>query len=468
MEATDTADRGQLAKGLFDLIAAGGSDEAVAARVAALGEQLAAPARPVPLEQPPPHSIALSMATAVLAQPHLSVTFGHHNADEPALQVSNDALGAALGLPVWELEDLREDVDRRASAYLRQVRALNWMSSYIQRSGTTPERLFKILFPGTRSTSYAVRFAPHRARLHAVAGIGGSRPPLTRYLGWVDADKRPPRFEARYVDVGMRRSLSRAIGADDEETCALLDELITITPVEDMDAVVALDRWTSAGFAHVSGLGRSLGVSDWLTATLRGGDVDHSRWLAAVDGALGIRRVRPAFDRMALTRVTSMLRELYAGLLADLLAHGEVVPASQRLLFDVEARRLEVDAPQVRVLMNRVRSEWELQAARVWGGPEARGRRRAVQSLILLHMAATQHSLLREYARPADPRAPHRRTLLLFLADHFANAPLARLWGPTGRSDAPPPEDIIGEWFWPTWQRVLDFAGAEEIEVECL
>jgi hypothetical protein len=54
-----------------------------------------------------------------------------------------------------------------------------------------------------------------------------------------------------------------------------------------------------------------------------------------------------------------------------------------------------------------------------------------------------------------DPRSSHRRVMLLFLAHYAASAPLGRLWR-VQDGKLPPPEDVLGEWFWGTWQRVLD------------
>ena len=85
---------------------------------------------------PPPRRVALAMALAILAQPHLSVTF--HDLDpvgddhavrppkpysESALIIDTETLCDALALSAWELDQLREEIDRNVSYLLKQQRA---------------------------------------------------------------------------------------------------------------------------------------------------------------------------------------------------------------------------------------------------------------------------------------------------------------------------------------------------------
>jgi hypothetical protein len=75
----------------------------------------------------------------------------------------------------------------------------------------------------------------------------------------------------------------------------------------------------------------------------------------------------------------------------------------------------------------------------------------------------------RLYNKPADVRCPHRRVLLLFAAHYLSDAALARLWVKRiaepvpvefevedDKEPLPIPEDIVGDWFWGVWSRVLD------------
>ena len=103
------------------------------------------------LEGAPPRRIAVAMALAVFSHPHLAQTFASD--PRPAILIGPEVLQEALGLSAWELDDLREEVDRRAGTLLKQSTLVRWLESHVPAP-----RLFQLLFPGVNVDDPRVRF----------------------------------------------------------------------------------------------------------------------------------------------------------------------------------------------------------------------------------------------------------------------------------------------------------------------
>lgn len=431
---------------------------------------------------PPPRPVAVAMAMAVASQPHLSITVGGSE-DEVPLLIGSEALEHALGLPRWEIEDLREEIDRRAGLVLKQSRALRWLRSHLEITGDDDGAGFRALLPGLERDLETCGFESLGTRLYA--RIAAPAPPTASlYLGWTVDPQRSfsplETFQSRYVDVALRRALARAIGADEEEVAFLLDNMVLPIPVEAAETFLAHDAWRHDGYADLTSLGAPYGGTAWLTQPLVAERVDWTAWLKVDGEDIAPDNARAAFDHLAMPRLTALVRQLYAEMLAGLHAEGTIPPYRQRALFDVEthvdvalqpllrwigqpttitwlARTTGVDAARVRAALEQVREDWSLQARHSWGGRPSAERMHSVQSLFTTHLAVSQASLHRLYHQPADSRAPHKQVLKLFAGHYFAQAQLGRLWmSPDGT--LPPIEDVAGQWFWPTWMRVLNAA----------
>ncbi len=191
----------------------------------------------------PPRRIATAMVLALHSQPHFAVTLptpardgsvepgerDRRQADPPIL-ATNDALERALGVSEWEVDELREEIDRRAGTVLKQVRTVNWMWSYFGLPGSGPSTLGRVLFPGVQERG--VDLVRRGGHLYLLMDLEAPAPPLALFLPWLspDANVSPTSFRSRGVDLGLRNRLARGIGADDDEVTELLDGMVSLLP----------------------------------------------------------------------------------------------------------------------------------------------------------------------------------------------------------------------------------------------
>lgn len=459
-----------------------------------------------------PRRVAVALALALHAQPHLASTFGVPERDgtceidepglwplEAPLVVSTELLERVTALSSWELDDLRDEVDRRAGRELKQARALQWMWAHFGLSAdASPWALFRVLFPGVGRVGH-VDLVRRGAQLYAL--VGDPREESTEeaaaawlFLPWLVERSPEPgvltTFRSRYVDRGLRRALGRSVGADAREADELLDRMICIFPRSRARALLAQDQWRSCGPATLTGLAPSYAGAAWLTESPRDEELRAERWLSRQDGALHIgEEPRILFDTLASARVQAMMRQVYAALLAslhpqrrqgpelapsdlDLLDLGLHLPAVLDPLVDWP-RRPEVhqqiaaehglDLEHVTRRMHELADAWSAQASHTWLALPSAERPYTVHGILVSHLVALGASLRRlVWARP-DPRFDHRPLVLLFAGHYLAEARLERLWlrglsdvPLTGDSPVPPPEDIVGTWFWPCWRELLD------------
>jgi hypothetical protein len=469
-------------------------------------DELADAERQVPVDvigDPPPRAVAVALATAIFAQPHLSMLFSELHTDateevEPAPLSSGDApfvlppevLPEALGLPNWELEDIREDVDRKVGLVLKQARAVRWLWAHFGIPDSSAEQLFRVLFPAAPGKLSPVGLMRRGPQLYALASQEVTPPVESLYLSWlpvVEEKSFPPlrTFRAIYVNPNLRRSLGRSIGAADEEVVQILESMVTVIPRGATTKFLQHDGWRARGFAAITGVPAPYGEPAWLSRALEPEDVAWGSWLfAKPEGGLEVGDARHAFDMLAVTRVNGVLRQLYGEMFARLL-HGEANGrGGDLILLDVErhiravlkplvawaeapqtsgwiAAQLRIPSEVVQRAMDKVAAEWKEQLDLAWVGAPADGHGRTVQALITTHLVVLQDGLRSAMARRADPRGPHKDILLLFAAQYFAHAPLERLWAEASENNTWPSvrvsvTDVVGQWFWGAWTRVLD------------
>ncbi len=448
--------------------------------VLGLGEQYRAVAR-VGRTDRPPRRVAVSLALALSSGPHLEQTLGRvlTGANPLARPVGfhTDAIAAVLGIPQWEIDDLRDEADRRAAFALKQARVVNWLMSRLA-TGLAPNRLLAQLAPGlSRETA---SFQGRGTRLYAVLPSLETRTP-GEVLGWF-----PPRGEAlprvvsRHVDNALKRTLTRAIGAEPAEVDALLESVVALIPAGNADVVIARDRWRSEGWSTMTGLGDGH-VLDALTTV--GEETGWRQWIHLNGSQLEFKSdPRAVFDSVGAMRCNQLAWSLTAAQLArlidgtakaqpdaedldlldfahhlrvvvDPLLHWVVSPDTHRKL----AGELGVDTSVVARSFVGLAGEWVAQADLAWIGPpkeDAPG----VQTLLLRQMLALRASSVRLEDEAVD--LDRSTTLRLFVAHYAREARVERLWrwsGPdTGTGSFGWTDDPLGDWFSPLWTRLVD------------
>lgn len=447
----------------------------------------------------PPRSVGLSLAHATLAQPHLDITFGrprwestqdilHPHFPRPShpLLVDPDLLQGILGLEGWELDELRDEVDRRASFVLKQERAVDWLWHHFELPRSDPERLFRVLFPAApREIPGKVGVIRYGAQLYATVEQNPPPPPEALYLGWLTFDHErtfSPRgtFSGRYVDEGLRRALARAIGATDAEVIDLLDRMVTVIPRKDCTRYLAHDQWRITGVAALTSLGGDYAAGARLAEPLPPGALYLRDFLVVDDaGELSVRDPEIAFDRAATQRTSTMLSQLYAEMLARVVHEDPARPpatTSRDLsLYDLSRHLRSVLEPllvwarapetvrhvqkvfgvgeeQAEQTLRTVAEVWEARGARRWWGLPTRDNPRTVQGSLLLHVLSSHGNLRHAFRRGGAEGRKHRDLLVLFAASYYAESSAGRLL--RDRTGDALRLDPVARWFWGVWRRL--------------
>ena len=260
-------------------------------------------------------------------------------------------------------------------------------------------------------------------------------------------------------------------------------------PVHDTAAFLHIDQWRSSGYAVVTDLGTAYTWGDWLLRAIPPDGLEWRSWLkAGPDGLMVKGTPEKVLDALALPRVTAMVRLVYTAMLAGLFRDGDDpdlevqpediglydIPNHMRAVFAPMlawaghaathkhlAQELELPVEEVMEYMLYVRAVWDDHAGISWYGPPG-SKTPSIQTLILEHLIVLHRSLRQTLRREPDARAPHHDLALLFAAHYLREARLERLWVRSlsdcsdGDSVMPPPEDIVGHWFWRAWLRLLD------------
>jgi hypothetical protein len=507
----------------------GDNRRALDAQIADLGEQVGAA-----LEQPvreeaasssqtsrgpgaaPPRRVAVAFGLALHSAPHFVATIPAPQRDgtvdprEPARRsaqlvpvVSPEVYERSLGLGQWEVDELREEIDRRAGKVLKQIRTVNWLWSFfgLPQGGTGARQgqggsnaLARILMPGTEDSG--VELVRRGGHIYLLVDEVRPSPMPALFLPWLAADATlgPTSFQARGVDRGLRNRIARGIGADDDEVAELLEEMVSVLPRSGAAPFLAVDQWRSYGYAVVTDLGTAYTWGDWLIRAMPPDSLEWRSWLKVGPEGLVVKGTpEKVFDALALPRVTAMVRLIYTAMLAALDRDADQVPYEVQPddidLYDVPrhmravlgpmfawagrssthkhlARELDRPVEEVTVVMEQVREAWVEHAGISWYGPPGT-KTPSIQTLVLEHLIVLHRSLRRMARRAPDPRSEHADLVVLFAAHYLREARLERLWVRSmsdcadGDSRLPPPEDIVGHWFWRSWLRLLD-----EVELE--
>ena len=483
-------------------------DVQIAATAAQAGSALYRAPDESPLDHAVPKRVATAMALAVLSAPHFTITLpppvrGGFRVEEPhrrtpdhAPIVPNEALEKALGLSAWEIDELREEVDRRAGRALKLLRTVNWLWSYFQLPSRVDDEAFRgptlsrVLFPGAQDPHPAlIRRGGH---LYLSLEVEPVDQPIALFLPWLAPDPAmgPTSFRSRSVDAGLRHRIARGLGGDEDEIAELLESMIALVPKQGVGRWLQTDQWRTHGYAALTDLGATYSLGDWLVRPLAPDGADWRVWIRSGPDGLRLKNT-PAkiFDALALPRVAAMARLVYAATLASVdrdASDPQVVFRPEDVdLLDVPrhiravlapltawagrasthrhvAKELGVPLDEVTALFEPVQAEGQQHAATSWcGAPGSRAP--SIQTLLLEHVLTLNVSLRSLLRRAPDPRVPHADMVMLFAAHYLREARIERLWlrsmsdvvdGHDGR--IPPPEDIAGAWFWRTWVRLLD------------
>ncbi|MEZ4321548.1 MAG: hypothetical protein R3F61_29010 [Myxococcota bacterium] len=439
------------------------------------------PAPNGPLNTAPPRRIAVAMALAVFSQPHLASTF--QDPDDPSpivpepLVASNEVLEQALGLSTWELDDLREEVDRRAGSMLKQTTLVHWLQSRYDN----PARLFQMLFPGAAQVQDPQLFR-RGAHLYAVV----EQPAISTtalYLPWITGDQERvlaplDSFRGRYVDSGLKRALCRGIGASEAEIVDLLERTVTLLPREGVDRMLTHDQWRRRGFATVTTVGQPYPKLSWLSREVDAADVRWQDWLRVDASPVALHEPVPSFDAIAQQRVHHVLEALYTDLLARLFANpGTERDPDEIELYDLGRHVHTVLEPMLRwvrakgsvtwiarstgtspehaaTLLTEVGRRWQARADH-WSAPDPDSFDHSVLAKWVSTLAVFDGVMRSLLEAPPDERWNHRSLLFLFAGHYIAECPMERSLMAHGM-DPTIPGLAIGRWFWPTWQRLLD------------
>lgn len=461
-------------------------------------------------EASPPRRVAIAMGLALHSAPHFLATLpaphraGTVDHGEPSRRsaefvpvLTNDVYERALGLAQWEVDELREEIDRRAGKVLKQIRTVNWLWSFFglpeapvgpDAESPAAQTLARILFPGTEEAE--VDIARRGGHLYLLVDQPSVSPLPALFLPWLATDPNlaPAAFKARGVDKGLRTRIARGVGANDDEVGELLEEMVAILPRRDTGPWLHVDQWRSYGYGVITDLGTPYSAGEWLVRPIPPDGADWRIWLRLGPNGLVVKGTpEKVFDALAMPPVTAMIRLLYAAMLASLDRDGHETPEGVRPddvdLYDIPrhmraalsplvawagkssthkhlARELKRPVEEITVVLEQVRETWVAHAATSWYGPPGTGTP-SIQTLILEHVVTLHQSLRRMLRMEPDPRGEHGDLMLLFSAHYLREARVERLWARSLSDCADPdgsipPEDIASRWFWRTWLRILD------------
>jgi len=452
--------------------------------------------------EPVPKRVATAMGLALLSAPHLTGTLPAPSRDgaevvEPPrrtpdvpLLISNEVLERSLGVAGWEVDELREEVDRRAGRSLKYLRTANWLWSYFRLGEQPTWTLSRVLFPGTPEPGPPL--TRRGGQLYLLAEMV-PHSPHALYLPWLSPDPAlcPTSFRSRTVDPSLQSRIGRGIGADEEEVSELLEAMVALVPVSNPAPWLAADQWRADGLAALTDLGPTYAAGDWLLRPVGTDGADWRAWIRVGPEGLKLKNApEKIFDALALPRISAMARLLYTALLATVHREGTGGEASVRLedvdLFDVPRHMKAVLAPlhtwvarsstarhiaketgrpleEVSRLLAQIRAAWVNHERSSWCGQPG-SRTPSIQTLLLEHLLAMAAGLRTAVRQVPDGRGQHRDLLLLFAAHYLREARLERLWIKSMSDCAdeqrkiPPPEDIVGAWFFRALKRVLDEA----------
>jgi hypothetical protein len=477
------------------------SRRAVDSELALLAEELAKEVRPPATEalaKPLPRRVATAFALALASGPHFAATLANperdgtvdpgdppHRSPKLPLVVSNETIERALGLSAWEIDELREEIDRRVGRALKQIRALHWLWTSFSLPDGAPT-LARVLH--TAASGEPVDLVRRGGQLALLVEL--PPPPVAAmFLPWLagDAGAAMPAFDATSVDRALRARIGRGIGAGDAEMIELLDGMVSLLPRRGAAPYLAIDQWRSYGYAAITDLGVAYAAGHDLLRPLHADSADWRDWIVrAEDGHLVLGEpAEQVFDDLAIGRVQDMVRLVYAAILATASsasdAENESVTAAHVDLYDAPRHVAAVLQPlvtwagrtathkwiagelgrpyqEVAALLEEVRNKWIAHMSARWTAGAEGQKRPSVQTLLARHLVGVHASIRRLLRLRPDPRASHRDLVLLFAGHYLREARVERLWIRALSDDTEPAtvDDVTAPWFWPAWLRTLD------------
>ncbi len=454
-------------------------------------------------DRPPPRRMATALALAYVALPHLSATLGDYRQPsgeevrepEPQwimtpLALPAEALESCFGLANWEIDDLRDEVDRRASKQMKQRRALQWLWSRFRQPQAGPEPLLHALFPDVALPG-AVGLVRRGAQLYVVVDQSPPADEAALFLPWRRAP--PLRFDPRAVDPRVLEGIARGVGASPPELLDLLTGMVTVIPRSSAMRWLIRDGWRSRGFAALTAFGTRYRAPSFLGRPIGAGEIDASRFVLGVEQRVVVGDPEAVFQQLARPRAEAALQAIYAEMLARVAAEptdGPTVPVHEDLdLYDAAGwlevalgpivawardpdvraavgARTHAPAAEVTRAMDAMADRWADTLDRLWLAPPNTAST-SVAAALLPHLILLHGSLRRLARAPADARSEHRELLLLGAAFDLGASRLDRFWAggiadagrPSGKAN--PPEDLLGSHFWSSWLRLLTHANLD-------
>ena len=448
-----------------------------------------------------PRNVGQAMACAAFAQPHLSSTcdtgFFESSAplrvsalpeNDPPLIAPSDTLQHALSIPIWQLDELRELIDRRVSIRLLESRCLHWMWNFFNAK-TQPKRLACLLIPDLSEPDLDVQLVCRQNHIYILVPDPNERSPIELYLPWeTPPSEQQARFDSRYTDAQLIETMARTHGLTTQDARDLLEKTISVIPTRQAERFIHYDTWRARGLGALTDLEprTSTGLSWHAAPTLN--SVRWKKWIRKLeDGSLTLRTsASNVFDILATPRATDMTRALYCAVVA--LAEDSGFETSERVglqlaVLDTERHLRRCLSPLIQwassdeartqlgeqtgcdveavvnPFMDHVMNEWTKRLQEHWVGlPEATDP--CFKNILLQHLLGLRNALQSVLLLPADARGQHTDMTRLFCGFLYSDAPLQDLWTPSIKTQHEEAigatEDTLSQWFFGTWSRVLD------------
>ncbi len=451
----------------------------------------------------PPRPIASAMACALFAQPHLSALsgFGRECSSrvlavpslpepDPPLITDHESMSVALGIRQRELDELREEIDRRAGEWVRQVRLADWLWQTFERHDH-PETFFLSLLPCSKADIKTAQVILRRGRLYLAVERPAMDSPLGMFLGW---EEHPPSrhhvagFDSLCVSEDLLKSIQNVHGMSTSEARAMLDAVVAVIPIEQAARYLDADRWRTRGFATLTQLGSGRTRKAMRPKPLAADQTGWDQWLVADRGEVTIQgQPEDLFDELATERIQAMCSPLYAALLSTHEAPGferanthferlgplHVERHLTQVLSPLLAWASSNDTrnhiantlgmqrtPHLDPVMDTLNIRWTHHYQEKWVGPVGT-ENVTIEGRLLEHLLQLKASLNGLQMIPPDARSPHLDAARLFVAYYLNGSPVQRLWTPTLSGAALTSanggqEDVLSDWFLGLWTRILD------------
>ena len=262
--------------------------------------------------------------------------------------------------------------------------------------------------------------------------------------------------------------------------------MISCIPQQRAAEFVDHDLWRICTFDGLTHLSRGYSSTQWLFEPVSSEFLRPlDEWLEWKNGTLTPDLAASRFDRVIIPRLSAVFRQLLAQGMSNLLMETQHEPFSTKFpwvqlsdldllqlsqAFDSVARplldwpegpnaketlrkHLKLSAKETADLQLQLKKIWAERYKRLWAdGPRAKGHQSTL-TRVMAHICRTTVSLRKTWHRSSIYSIPHRNVLALFTGFYFSELPLEHSWKNAGEAIG---ADPIGQWFWPTWERILN------------